>query len=128
RRGIGSHGLVAPDQLSMLVTRPPGVRDASNPLAANGAADPETAEQSRGNAPIAVRTLDRIVTLDDYADFVRASAGIAKARVDCAWRGAQRVIIVTVAGPGGTAVVDGSAQSVALLGQITGAAEADYPV
>ena len=125
RRGIGSAGLVGPDSLTMLATRPPGVRDVSNPLAANGAADPETVEQSRVNAPISVRTLGRIVTLDDYADFVRASAGIAKARVDTGWRGAQRVIILTVAGPAGAPVVDGSPQFNALLDT---AAQADYPV
>jgi len=128
RRGIGSSGLVGPDSLTMLATRPPGVRDVSNPLAANGAADPETVEQSRLNAPIAVRTLGRIVTLDDYADFVRASAGIAKARVDTGWRGAQRVIILTVAGPAGAPVVDGSPQFNALLAAIQAAAQADYPV
>jgi hypothetical protein len=128
RRGIGSAALVAPEQLSMLVTRPPGVRDVTNPLASNGAADPETVEQSRANAPTAVRTLDRIVSLDDYADFVRASAGIAKARVDCAWRGSQRFIILTVAGPAGAPVVDGSAQATALLSEIVAAAQADYPI
>jgi hypothetical protein len=128
RRGIGSAGLVGPDLLTMLATRPPGVRDVSNPLAANGAADPETVEQSRTNAPIAVRTLGRIVTLDDYADFVRASAGIAKARVDTAWRGSQRVIILTVAGPEGAPVVDGSLQFDALLAAIYAAAQADLPV
>jgi uncharacterized phage protein gp47/JayE len=128
RRGIGSAGLVAPDQLSMLVTRPPGVRDVTNPLAANGADDPETVAQSRVNAPIAVRTLDRIVTLEDYSDFVRASAGIAKARVDNTWRGPQRVIIVTVAGPAGAPVVEDSPQSDALMTEMQGAAQADYPV
>jgi hypothetical protein len=128
RRGIGAGGLVGPDQLSMLVTRPPGVRDVSNPLAGNGAADPETVAQSRVNAPIAVRTLGRIVTLDDYADFVRASAGITKARVDTGWRGSQRVIILTVAGPGGAPVVDGSLQADALLTALHAAAQADYPI
>jgi len=128
RRGIGAAGLVGPDSLTMLATRPPGVRDVSNPLASNGAADPETVEQSRTNAPIAVRTLDRIVTLDDYADFVRASAGIAKARVDTGWRGSQRVVILTVAGPEGAPVVDGSLQFDALLTAVYAAAQADYPV
>jgi hypothetical protein len=128
RRGIGSAALVDPEQLSMLVTRPPGVRDVTNPLSANGAANPETVEQSRVNAPMAVRTLERIVSLGDYADYARASAGIAKARVDCAWRGSQRIIILTVAGPAGAPVVDGSAQSTALLNEIVDSAQADYPV
>jgi predicted phage baseplate assembly protein len=128
RRGLGAAGLVAAGQLSMLITRPPGVRDVTNPLDANGAADPETVAQSRVNAPIAVRTLGRIVTLDDYADFARASAAIAKARVDLAWRGAQRVIIVTVAGPAGAPVVDPSPQHDDLLAALSGAAEADFPI
>jgi hypothetical protein len=128
RRGLGAAGLVAAGQLSMLITRPPGVRDVTNPLDANGAADLETAAQSRVNAPFAVRTLDRIVTLDDYADFARASAAIAKARVDLAWRGAQRVIILTVAGPAGAPVVDPSPQHDDLLTALSGAAEADFPI
>jgi hypothetical protein len=128
RRGIGSAGLVGSDSLTMLATRPPGVRDVSNPLSANGAADPETVEQSRINAPISVRTLGRIVTLNDYADFVRATAGVAKARVDTGWRGAQHVIILTVAGPAGAPVVDGSLQFTALMSAIEAAAESDYPV
>ena len=128
RRGLGTSGLVKAGQLSMLVTRPPGVRDVTNPLDANGAADPETPVQSRVNAPFAVRTLGRIVTLDDYADFARASAAIAKARVDLAWRGAQRVILLTVAGPAGAPVVDPSPQYDDLLAALTDAAEADFPI
>jgi hypothetical protein len=127
RRGIGSGGLVDAEQLTMLLTRPPGVRDVANPLPADGAADPETVAQSRVNAPFAVRTLGRIVTLDDYADFVRACAGVAKARVDCSWRGHQRTVVLTVAGPGGAPVVDGSAQADALLKAVREAAEAPYP-
>jgi predicted phage baseplate assembly protein len=128
RRGIGSAGLVTAGQLTMLVTRPPGVRDVTNPLDANGAADPETVAQSRINAPFAVRTLDRIVTLDDYADFVRASAGIAKARVDLTWRGAQRVILLTVAGPRGAQIVDPSPLHDDLVTALSNAAEAAFPV
>ena len=47
--------------------------------AATGGADPETIEQARSNAPLAVKALDRLISVQDYADFARTYAGIAKA-------------------------------------------------
>ncbi len=104
RQGIGSAGLVKAGQLSQLLTRPLGVRDAANPVAASGGDDPETVEQARGNAPFTVRALDRVVSLDDYEDFARASAGVAKAMAAMSWDHGQRVILITVAGSGGTEI------------------------
>ena len=43
RVGIGAAGMVKPDQLSLLLTRPLGVQKVANPLAPAGAADPENA-------------------------------------------------------------------------------------
>src|SRR5439155_21103297 len=49
RKGIGKEGLVKAAQLSQLVTRPLGVKAVTNPLAAEGAEDPEVLADARRN-------------------------------------------------------------------------------
>ena len=78
--GTGLAGTVKAGQLSLLLTRPLWVRGVTNPLPASGAADPEDLLEARENAPFAVRVMDRIVSLSDFADFARAFAGIGKAQ------------------------------------------------
>ncbi len=97
RTGIGREGMVKAGQLSLLMTRPPGVQKVTNPLAPTGAADPEPRDQARQNAPFTVLTLDRIVSLRDFEDFARAFAGIGKAQATWLWDGQQRVVHVTIA-------------------------------
>jgi hypothetical protein len=104
RSGIGPDGEVEADTLTMLQTRPLGVRGVTNPVPATGAAAPEVLEDARGNAPRTVLTLDRIVSLQDYEDFARAFAGIGKARAVALWSGERRVVHVTVGAGGGLAV------------------------
>lgn len=127
RQGIGLAGMVQAGQLSMLVSRPLGLKDIGNPLASTGAGDPETIDDARANAPIRVRTLDRIVSLEDFEDFCRASAGIAKARVTWAWTGSRDVACVTVAGADGAAVVPGSPQYTNLLAAMLAAGDGTVP-
>jgi predicted phage baseplate assembly protein len=104
RKGIGRGGLVKAEQISMLLTRPLGVKGVINPLAASGADDAETLTDARSNAPLTVMTLGRIVSLQDYEDFARAYAGIAKSRATWTWSGQVRGVFVTVAGPDGAEV------------------------
>jgi len=104
RKGLGTEGMVKPGQLSLLMTRPFGVKGANNPLAASGAADPEKLEEARQNCPLTVLTLDRVVSLKDFEDFTRAFAGIEKARADWVWDGETRLVHITVAGAKGKAV------------------------
>ncbi|HJZ78779.1 MAG TPA: putative baseplate assembly protein, partial [Pyrinomonadaceae bacterium] len=107
RKGIGRGGLVKAEQISLLLTRPLGVKSAggvTNPLDSAGADDAETLEDVRRNAPLTVLTLDRIVSLQDYEDFARAYAGIAKALATWTWNGQSRGVFVTVAGPDGDEV------------------------
>lgn len=101
RRGMGREGLVKTDQLSLLLTRPLGLKGVTNPSPGEGAADREQLVDAQRNAPLSVLTLDRIVSLQDYEDFVRAFAGIAKARASWTWDGERRGVFVTVAGAGG---------------------------
>ena len=104
RKGIGLEGLVKAEQLSLLMTRPLGVKDATNPLAADGADDPESLDQARQNAPLTILTLDRTVSLKDYEDFTRSFAGIAKALATWTWDGQARSVFITVAGPNGAEI------------------------
>ena len=104
RRGIGLDGLVRAGQLSTLLTRPPGLKSAINPLAAEGADEPESFANAQENAPLTVMTLDRVVSLEDYENFSRAYGGIAKALATWTWDGRTRGVFVTVAGPRGAEV------------------------
>jgi predicted phage baseplate assembly protein len=97
RSGIGLAGEVDRGSLTLLQTRPFGVRSVTNPLPASGAADPEQREQARTNAPITVLTLGRIVSLRDFEDFTRAFAGIGKAQATTLWNGETNLVHLTVA-------------------------------
>lgn len=104
RHGVGLAGLVKQDQLTLLMSRPLGLKGATNPLPSAGAADAEERDDARTNAPLTILTLDRIVSLRDYEDFVRAFAGVGKALATWTWNGERRGIFVTIAGPAGAAI------------------------
>jgi hypothetical protein len=106
RSGIGLEGEVGAGSLVLLKTRPFGIRSVTNPLPAAGADDPETLDDARGNAPLTVRTLGRVVSLIDYEDYARAYPGIGKARADAIWDGETEVVHITVADSNGDAVVE----------------------
>ena len=108
RKGIGVDGNVDAGKLSLLLTRPLGVRGANNPVAASGGDEPDAANDIRRSATLAIMTLDRIVSLQDYEDFARAFAGIAKSRADWAWSGQTRGVLITIAGPDGAAIDEDS--------------------
>jgi hypothetical protein len=104
RKGIGLDGLVNAGQLTSLLTRPLGIKSATNPEAATGAQNSETLDDARTNAPLTVLTLDRVVSLEDYEDFSRAFAGVAKALATWTWNGQMRCVFITVAGPDGAEI------------------------
>jgi len=104
RRGSGLDGLVRAGQLTSLLTRPPGLKSALNPLAAEGADEPESFANAQQNAPLTVLTLERVVSLEDYENFSRGYAGIAKALATWTWDGRTRGVFLTLAAPLGAAV------------------------
>jgi len=106
RSGIGLAGEVGSGTLSLLKKRPFGVSSVSNPIEADGGADPETFASAQVNAPLTVKTLDRIVSLQDYEDFARAFSGIGKASAVALWSGTQELVHVTIADTTGGAVPD----------------------
>jgi photosystem II stability/assembly factor-like uncharacterized protein len=96
RSGLGRSGQLQAGQLAQLKTKPLGIKSAINPLPAIGAADPETLLEARESAPRTVRTLGRIVSLQDYEDFARAFAGIGKAIAVVLWTGGLQQVHITV--------------------------------
>jgi hypothetical protein len=100
RVGIGLGGRVKAGQLNMLMSRPLGLDGVTNPLPSEGGADPEAIEDLRQNIPLYCRTMDRVVSLSDFADFAKGFAGIAKAR-------AERVKLPHLPAPGVVLTVAG---------------------
>jgi hypothetical protein len=98
RNGIGKVGNVKAEQISLLQTRPLGVNGVINPLPATGGADKESRDQARENAPLAVMALDRLVSLQDFADFTRTFAGIAKASARLLSDSHRQLVHLTIAG------------------------------
>lgn len=128
RKGMGVEGLVDAGQLSLLQSRPLGVRGVVNPVAAGGLADRESLEDARTNAPLTVMTLDRIVSLLDYRDFARAFSGVAKSHAAVSWSSIGRRIFVTVAGTDGAAIEDTTDLFSNLLSAMRAAGDPQVPL
>ncbi len=101
RKGIGSEGNLQAGQLAQLLSRPLGLKAVSNPMPSAGGVDADSADHARRNMPLGVRTLGRVVSLQDYADYARAYTGIAKAQATVLNTLAGRTVLVTVAGDNG---------------------------
>ena len=98
RTGIGKPGNVKAEQISLLATKPLGVKSVINPLRASGGADSENRDQARRNVPLEVMALDRLVSVQDYADFARTYAGIGKASSVQLRTVGHQLVNVTIAG------------------------------
>lgn len=121
RHRIGLEGMVVKEQISLLMTRPLGVKKVVNPTAPTGAGDPEELADARDNAPLTVLTLHRIVSIQDFEDFASAFAGVGKAQATVLWSGERRLVHLTVAGADGVEVPNDSALYENLLAAIDGA-------
>ena len=100
RTGIGLGGRVKAGQLNILMSRPLGLDGATNPLPSEGGADPVGIDALRAELPLYCRTLDRVVSLTDFADFALTYSGVAKAR-------AERVKVPGLPAPGVALTVSG---------------------
>ncbi|MDQ3280289.1 MAG: putative baseplate assembly protein [Acidobacteriota bacterium] len=101
RKGIGANGNLAPDKLTLLLTRPLGLRGATNPRPASGGANPQLMKDARRNAPRTVTTLDRVVSLTDYQAHAISFPGVAKAIATWTMTGGVRQVFLSVAGANG---------------------------
>lgn len=98
RIGIGKPGNVKARSITSVVTKPLGVKEVINPFPATGGADREDRDQARRNVPLAVMALDRLVSVQDYEDFARTYAGIAKASSARMSDGRRELVHLTIAG------------------------------
>jgi len=98
RTGIGRPGNVDADRITLLASKPLGLKDVTNPIRSSGGADADSLEQLRSNIPIALQALDRLVSVRDYADFARSFAGIGKASATRLSDGRSEIVHVTIAG------------------------------
>lgn len=101
RYGLGPGGNVGANTLSLLQTRPYGIRSVRNSDAATGGTAPATMQQARTLAPQANLPMGRLVSLADYAHFARTFAGIGKARAQYLHENGRPVISVTIAADNG---------------------------
>jgi predicted phage baseplate assembly protein len=101
RVGSGSAGNVAVGALTTLLDRPLGVSGVTNPQAATGGQNPQTADEIRAAAPQTVLTLGRAVSITDYQNFASTFSGIGKASATWIPGGPGRGVFLTVAGIGG---------------------------
>ncbi|MEO8576986.1 MAG: putative baseplate assembly protein, partial [Gemmatimonadales bacterium] len=108
RTGIGRAANVDGGRISLLASRPLGLKEVTNPLRASGGADPDSDEQLRRNIPIALQALDRLVSVQDHADFARAFAGIGKASAARLSDGRRQITHVTIAGVGDVPILESS--------------------
>lgn len=128
KKSAGAAGNASPGQIRLLLTRPPGLRAVHNPIAASGGVDRESLEDARTRGPLSVITLDRVVSLEDYASFARGFYGIAKARATWVWDRDRRGVLVTVAGPSGAAIQKGSKVETSLRDAMIAASDPFVPV
>ena len=96
RSGIGDPGRLKAEQLQLLVRRPHGIRAVVNPQPTRDSAPPETLEQARATAPQRVRTLGRVVSVDDVADVARGFAGVGQVLAEPVWNGRTTIVALSV--------------------------------
>ncbi|SHJ55693.1 putative baseplate assembly protein [Bradyrhizobium lablabi] len=97
RTGLGSAGNVPTGAISQLATRPFGVKAVQSPLPATGGVDRDGRDQGKANVSLLAATMDRLVSVQDYADFARTFGGVAKAIAALLSDGHRELVHVTVA-------------------------------
>ena len=98
RSGIGKSGNVAAEKITQLAMQPLGLSGVLNPIAATGGADPESDYEIRRNASVRVTSLNRAVSVQDYANFARTFTGIGKSNAQRLSNGSRQIIHITIAG------------------------------
>jgi hypothetical protein len=106
RVGNGKAGNVGAEALVHVISNVPipGIDSVSNPMPAQGGADPETIEHVRRMAPQAFRIQERAVTSDDYAEVARRHREVQNAAATVRWTGSWRTIFLTIDRLGGRPV------------------------
>src|ERR1700682_3602016 len=87
-----------PGKISLLATKPLGVKSVVTPLVVEPGSGPEPRDSGRRNAPLGVAPLDRLVSVHDYEEFSLGFGGVGKASATELWDGQHAIVHVTVAG------------------------------
>lgn len=101
RVGGGTRGNVPPTTLVELVNTIPSVISVTNPDAATEGADPESLDDIRRNAPRALTTLERAVSLRDHAYLALRYPGVARASAKPSGSGIPGEVDLIIAPQGG---------------------------
>lgn len=103
-----SDRVVIPGALGQLEGGPPGLTTVSNPLPSTPGATQQSTQAIRQEAPLSIRTFDRIASRQDYEDFALQFPGISKAIVHPLLLDGQRQLHLTLAGAEEAPAVDGT--------------------
>jgi predicted phage baseplate assembly protein len=98
RVGGGLAGDLAAGRITQLASHPLGVNAVTNPLPTSGGTDGDTPGDMRKHAALRCLALDRLLSVQDYADFTSARAGIGQAAAAALTEGDREVIHLTIAG------------------------------
>lgn len=79
RYGVGAAGNVGTNAILGLAEFITGVQSVTNNVAASGGSDPESIDSMRISIPRSVKTLNRAVTTDDYANLALQVPGVVRA-------------------------------------------------
>ena len=101
RVGNGSRGNIGAEAISAILRPGGGFQRVRNPLPATGGADPEPMEEVRQFAPVAFRTQNRAVTLEDYAEMAQRFPGVQQARAEFRWLASWYTVVLAVDRLGG---------------------------
>jgi len=97
RVGNGSAGNVGANCLincSAPVLAKSTMLSVTNPIAASGGIDPETAAQICRRAPQAFNTQERAITMQDYVDATELNTQIEDAAAQCRWTGSWYTVFI----------------------------------
>lgn len=100
RKGLGTGGNLAASRLTLLATKPLGVKEVTNPIPSTGGTDPEGLAPLRRHIPLPLRAMDRVVSVADYEAFAECHAGIGKASAALLPVGTRPVVHLTLTGEG----------------------------
>jgi len=97
RVGNGTAGNVGANCLincSAPVAAKSSILSCTNPIAASGGVDPETAAQIRRRAPQAFNTQERAITMQDYVNAVELNTQIEDAAAQSRWTGSWYTVFI----------------------------------
>lgn len=97
RTGGGTAGNLDAGRLTMVMAPVLGAGKVTNPVSADGASDAEDIESLRTAAPRSIRTLGRVVSLEDFEAFARTYRGVGKALATELQVRMRKVVALTIA-------------------------------